>query len=73
MREYWLDPPEPPEYPPCPCCGSDSYESLIVGDEEIVGCSDCLMVKDAGDYWAEKAEEAKEAYEDMLYCMKAGK
>lgn len=67
MRDMF-SPSDPPEYPMCPICGCYDYEDLyIVNDNEIIGCSECVTVRDASDYWAEQLEDAREAYYDMKY------
>lgn len=56
------------EFPCCPVCGAVLYEELFFDiDEHIVGCSECISSKDAAEYLEEQQEEAKQAYEDMLY------
>lgn len=57
MREFWLDPPEPPDWPECPVCGSTLYATIYRNDDGIVGCDDCISSIDAEDWWEELAEE----------------
>ena len=52
----------------CPICDSTDYEELYFDiDNKICGCSDCISVRDAYDYFYEKYERAKEAHDDMMY------
>lgn len=62
----WLDPPEPPSYPPCKNCGSDTYEVAYVCGSDVIGCSDCCREYDA-DEWAEEKETWHEPDPDYEY------
>ena len=65
MKDYMLDPPEPPEYPACPVCGSTDYDYIYKDlDYKIFGCSNCVSVIEAYDYWEEEYENAKDEYEE---------
>lgn len=68
MKDYMLDPPEQAEYPACPKCKSTEYDFIYKDiDNEICGCSECVKMIDACDYWEEEYENAKSAYEDKEY------
>jgi hypothetical protein len=46
MNDWWNDPPEDEEYPPCPRCGADETDIVVVyaadGDSgEMFACSAC--------------------------------
>lgn len=51
----------------CPICESTDYEKLYFIDNKICGCSDCVLSRDAYDYFYEKYERAKEAHDDLMY------
>lgn len=52
----------------CPICESTDYEELYFNlDDKICGCSECISVRNAYDYFYEKHELAKEAHDDMMY------
>ena len=72
LPDYRLDPPEPPEYPACKCCGSTEYDQIYFDiDGEWAGCDACMSHEDADDYWGAHYEEEeinrKAAMEDYLY------
>ena len=72
LPDYRLDPPEPPEYPPCPCCGANDYEDMFFDiDGEWCGCDYCMSKESADDYWSmhydEEETNRKAAMEDYLY------
>ena len=60
MKDYRLEPPEYPEPPVCPVCGSSFYRDIYLGPEGVVGCDDCIEWMPAEDWW-EELEEEKEA------------
>ena len=49
--------PDECSYPICPLCESDNYSLVnIDGNDEFIGCSDCVVSK-SGDEYAEMVEE----------------
>ena len=60
MKDYRLEPPEYPEPPVCPVCGSSFYRDIYLGPEGVVGCDDCIEWMPAEEWW-EELEEEKEA------------
>ena len=60
MKDYRLEPPEYPEPPVCPICGSNFYKEIYLGPEGVVGCDDCVEWMPAEEWW-EELEEEKEA------------
>ena len=60
MKDYRLEPPEYPEPPVCPVCGSSFYKDIYIGQEGVVGCDDCIEWMPAEEWW-EELEEEKEA------------
>lgn len=40
MNDYWNDPPEEPDLPPCPKCGSAESDIETTGDDTLI-CQDC--------------------------------
>ncbi len=39
------------DFPPCPACGSESYQMICIGplDKTVVGCDDCMRFIDVID------------------------
>lgn len=60
MKDHKLEPPEYPEPPVCPICGSSFYRDIYIGPEGVVGCDDCVEWMPAEEWW-EELEEEKEA------------
>ena len=66
MQEY-LDPPEYPEPPECPICGSTIYDYIYKDiNDEICGCSDCVYVLNACE-WMDELEQENEPDPDREY------
>jgi len=40
MNDYWNDPPDDPDLPPCPKCGSGETDIETTGDAALI-CRDC--------------------------------
>ena len=66
MKDYMMEPPEQ-SMPVCPVCGEECEEFYFDNDGDICGCDNCISVKNAYEYEEEKAEIAKDAYEDLQY------
>lgn len=49
-HEPSLEPPEVPDLPHCPCCGSETDTFLQDDHGTIVGCDNCVSPVDAWDY-----------------------
>ena len=57
MQEYRLEPPKAPEPPACPVCGSTMYSEIFLSGYDVLGCDDCVRVRDAAAWWEELEEE----------------
>ena len=57
LKDYRLEPPEYPEPPACPACGSETYHDIYIGTEGVVGCDECVCTLSAEEWWAEMEEE----------------
>ena len=60
MKDYRLEPPEYPEPPVCPICGSNFYKEIYLGPEGVVGCDDCVEWLPAEEWWEELGIEGEE-------------
>ena len=60
MKDYRLEPPEYPEPPVCPVCGSSFYRDIYIGPEGVVGCDDCVEWLPAEEWWEELGIEGVE-------------
>ena len=67
MKDYMLDPPQDASYPACPRCGSTEYEQVFIFGFDIIGCSDCIITREADEYWDEYEQDIRDRYEDMKY------
>ena len=59
LKDYRLEPPEYPEPPACPACGSETYHDIYIGTEGVVGCDECVRALPAEEWWEELEEEKK--------------
>lgn len=46
-HEPRLEPPDPPTWPRCPVCGSETDTYFLNAFHEIAGCSECIETVDA--------------------------
>ena len=60
MKERNMEPPEYPEPPVCPICGSSFYRDIYLGPEGVVGCDDCIEWMPAEEWWEELGIESEE-------------
>ena len=67
MYEDWLNPPEDPEPVTCPICEEKCEEVYIDRAGDVVGCDICMSTKDAYEWAAEEAENARAEMEDWKY------
>ncbi len=51
--------PDVPDYA-CPVCGAENPDSYFIRDGEILGCSDCVKIRDAWEWTTEQAEDWQE-------------
>ena len=50
--------PEPEDFT-CPICGSENPEDFYFDTNgDLVGCSDCITMRDAYDYWYDNLRES---------------
>ena len=67
MKDYRLEPPEYPEPPVCPICGSSFYRDIYIGPEGVGGCDDCVEWLPAEEWWDEleiEREEEESSWEE---------
>lgn len=51
LLDYKLDPPEYPDPPGCPVCGSTEYAEIYKGEDGVVGCDVCVRCISAEEWW----------------------
>lgn len=51
VPDYNLEPPKAPKYLPCPVCGADLYDYIVLDiDDCAIGCSACTKHISAEEY-----------------------
>ena len=51
LPDYRLEPPEAPDPPACPICGSTMYSEIFLNGNDVLGCDYCVRVLDAAEWW----------------------